>query len=390
MIFRQLFEPASSTYTYLLADETTRRAVLVDPVVEEVETYAKLLADLGLTLVYTLETHVHADHVTAGSALRERFGSRTVVHRDGGAACADVLVKHGDHVTVDGIDIEVRETPGHTNGCVTYVSGDRAFTGDALLIGGCGRTDFQQGDAAKLHESVHGQIFSLPPDTLVYPGHDYEGRTVSTVKEELATNARLGGGRTKAEFVEIMANLKLAYPKQLHRAVPANQQWGREWPTPGESTPRGKPISFPPNTLLPWATLAFLTAGAGGAACADAAPPSTAAVPAAPEVPVSTIREIDVATLKADLDRGAVPLLVDVRTPEEYASGHVPGAKNIPLDQIEARVAELGPTDREVYLVCQSGRRSMRASEQLVAKGLRPVNVAGGTSAWLAAGYPKE
>lgn len=149
-------------------------------------------------------------------------------------------------------------------------------------------------------------------------------------------------------------------------------------------------MSSTSNRVLPWATLAFLTAGAGGAACADAAPPSTAAVPAAPEVPVSTIREIDVATLKADLDRGAVPLLVDVRTPEEYASGHVPGAKNIPLDQIEARVAELGPTDREVYLVCQSGRRSMRASEQLVAKGLRPVNVAGGTSAWLAAGYPKE
>lgn len=152
------------------------------------------------------------------------------------------------------------------------------------------------------------------------------------------------------------------------------------------------------NRVLPWATLAFLIAGAIGASCADAAPPVTAAAPAAatpatpatPEAPMPTIREIDVATLKADLDRGAVPLLVDVRTPEEYASGHVPGAKNIPLDQVEARVAEFGANDREVYVVCQSGRRSMRASEQLVAKGLRPVNIAGGTSAWLAAGYPKE
>lgn len=228
MIFRQLFEPASSTYTYLLADADTRRAVLIDPVVEEVETYLSLLADLGLTLVYTLESHVHADHVTAGAALRARLGSRTVVHRDGGAACADVAVKHGDHIRVDGVDLEVRETPGHTSGCVAYVGADRVFTGDALLIGGCGRTDFQQGDASRLYDSVHGQIFTLPPDTLVYPAHDYKGRTVSTVKEEMALNARLGGGRTRAEFVAIMAELKLAYPKQIDRAVPANQQCGRE------------------------------------------------------------------------------------------------------------------------------------------------------------------
>lgn len=228
MIFRQLFEPLSSTYTYLLADPATRRAVLIDPVVEEVDTYAALFAELDLTLVYTLETHVHADHVTAGAVLRDRFGSKTVVHHRGGADCADVAVKHGDHVHVDTIELEVRETPGHTNGCVAYVGADRVFTGDALLIGGCGRTDFQQGDAGRLYDSVHEQIFSLPPDTLVYPAHDYKGRTISTVKEEMATNARLGAGKTKAEFVEIMANLKLAYPKQIDRAVPANQRCGRE------------------------------------------------------------------------------------------------------------------------------------------------------------------
>lgn len=228
LIFRQLFEPVSSTYTYLLADAVTRRAVLIDPVVEEVETYARLLADLDLTLEYTLETHVHADHVTAGAALRDRFGSRTVVHRDGGAECADVPVKGGDHIQVGAIDLEVRETPGHTNGCVAYVGADRVFTGDALLIGGCGRTDFQQGDAGRLYDSVHSQILSLSPDTLVYPAHDYKGRTVSTVKEEIATNARLGGGRPREEFIGIMAELKLAYPKQIDRAVPANRHCGRE------------------------------------------------------------------------------------------------------------------------------------------------------------------
>jgi len=228
MIFRQLFEPASSTYTYLLADAQTRRAVLIDPVVEETEAYVTLLAELGLTLVYTLETHVHADHVTAGATLRDRLGSRTVVHHEGGAACADVQVRHGDVLEVDGVRLEVRETPGHTSGCVAYVASDRVFTGDALLIGGCGRTDFQQGDAGRLFDSVHAQLFSLPPDTLVYPGHDYKGRTVSTIKEERAINARLGNDRSREDFVALMAELRLPYPKQIDRAVPANQRCGRE------------------------------------------------------------------------------------------------------------------------------------------------------------------
>lgn len=226
MIFHQLFEPETSTFTYLLADPDTHEALLIDPVLEEVERYVALLAELGLTLLYTVETHVHADHVTAGGALRERLGSRSVVHADGGAACADRLVRDGDVVAVGSVRLEVRETPGHTDGCVSYVMGDRVFTGDALLIGGCGRTDFQGGDAGKLYDSLHRQIFSLPPETLVYPGHDYKGRTVSTVGEELANNARLGAGRTRAAFVELMADLKLAYPKQIDRAVPANLACG--------------------------------------------------------------------------------------------------------------------------------------------------------------------
>ncbi|MFN7144257.1 MAG: MBL fold metallo-hydrolase [Myxococcota bacterium] len=228
MIFRQLFEPVSSTYTYLLADAATREALLIDPVIEEVEAYAALLAEQGLTLKLTLETHVHADHVTAASALRERFGSRTVVKRGAGADCADHQADDGDVVRLGRITLEVRATPGHTDGCVSYVADDRVFTGDALLIGGCGRTDFQQGCAERLYESVTTRLFTLPPDTLVYPAHDYKGRTVSTIKEERATNPRLGGGRTKEEFVALMAGLSLPRPKQIDRAVPANLQCGRE------------------------------------------------------------------------------------------------------------------------------------------------------------------
>jgi len=228
MIFRQLFEPVSSTYCYLVACPSTREAALIDPVIEETERYVGLLAELGLRLVYTLETHVHADHVTAADALRTRLGSRAVVKAGAGADCADVLAQHGDELAVGTLRLTVRATPGHTDGCVAYVMADRVFTGDALLIGGCGRTDFQQGDARRLYASVHEQVFSLPPDTLVFPAHDYKGRTVSTVREELATNARLGGGKTVDEFVEIMANLKLAYPKQIDRAVPANRRCGRE------------------------------------------------------------------------------------------------------------------------------------------------------------------
>lgn len=228
MIFRQLFEPVSFTYTYLLGCERTRQALLIDPVAEAVDTYIQLLKDLELKLVYTLETHVHADHVTGAALLRERLGSKSMVHRDAGATCADLLVTDGVPLQVGDIRIEVRHTPGHTNADVAYVLGDRVFTGDALLIGGCGRTDFQHGDAGRLYDSVHKKLFTLPPDTLVYPAHDYNGNTVSTIKQERAKNARLGGGKTRAEFMQIMRDLKLPYPKQIDRALPANLACGSE------------------------------------------------------------------------------------------------------------------------------------------------------------------
>lgn len=226
MIFRQLFEPETCTYSYLVACESTGEAALIDPVASELERYLELLGELHLTLKYTLETHVHADHITASGKLRERLGSRSVVHRSGGAECADVLVEGGDRLQVGNLELEVRHTPGHTQGCVSYVMADRVFTGDSLFIGGCGRTDFQQGDAGQLYDSIHTQLFTLPPETLVYPGHDYQGRTVSSIGAEMADNARLGGGKSRAEFIAIMADLNLAHPKYIDIALPANQACG--------------------------------------------------------------------------------------------------------------------------------------------------------------------
>ena len=230
MLFKQFFEPDTSTFTYLLACEKTKQAVLIDTVESEVPVYLKELEAQGLKLVYTLETHVHADHVTGADTLRQKLGSKSVVHRDAGAMCGDLLVTDGVHIIVGTIDLEVRYTPGHTNGCISFFAGDRIFTGDSLLIGGCGRTDFQQGDSGQLFDSIQNQIFSLPDEVIVYPGHDYNGNTQSTVGEERKNNKRLGGGKSREDFIQIMSELKLAYPKYIDVALPANQACGRVIP----------------------------------------------------------------------------------------------------------------------------------------------------------------
>lgn len=227
MIFRQFFEPDTFTFSYLLGCEHSGKAMLIDSVASEIDHYLAILEDLDLTLVYTLETHVHADHVTASGLLRDKLGSKSVVHRDAGAMCADLLVTDGVELQLGEIEIMVFHTPGHTSGCVSYRVGDRVFTGDALFINGCGRTDFQQGDAGTLYDSITQKLFTLPPDTLVYPGHDYNDKTVSSIKQEIATNARLGGGKTKEEFVTLMNNLDLPYPKYIDEALPANQACGQ-------------------------------------------------------------------------------------------------------------------------------------------------------------------
>ncbi len=228
MIFRQFFDNDTCTYTYLLGCESSKRAVLIDTVATNTDQYIEVLNQLQLTLVYTLETHVHADHITAASLLRNQLGSQSIVHRDAGAMCADLLVTDGVELQVDSIKIKVLHTPGHTNGCVSYWVADRIFTGDSLLINGCGRSDFQQGNSTTLYQSITEKIFTLPPDTLVYPGHDYHGQRVSTVAQEIALNPRLGQQKTLAEFIEIMQNLDLPYPKYIDKALPANQACGAE------------------------------------------------------------------------------------------------------------------------------------------------------------------
>lgn len=226
-MLRQLFDPDSSTYSYLIADPATGAAVLVDPVREQVERDLALVASLSLQLKWIVETHVHADHITGARALRARTGARTAVSRHCGAEGFDRLLDDGDDVVFGHEVLHVIATPGHTPGGVCFLWRDRVLTGDTLLIGGCGRTDFQNGSAIALYESITTRLFTLPEDTLVYPGHDYRGRRVSTIGEEEATNPRLAG-KSRDEFVRIMDNLDLPLPKHLHRAVPANLLGGTE------------------------------------------------------------------------------------------------------------------------------------------------------------------
>lgn len=226
LIFRQLFEPVSSTYTYLLADADTKEAVLIDPVLETANRDATLVKDLGLKMVYAANTHCHADHITGTGVLKKLLpGSKSVISKDSGAI-ADIHIQEGDHIKFGRYSLEVRSTPGHTDGCLTYVLNDKsmAFTGDALLIRGCGRTDFQQGCPNTLYHSVHSKIFSLPDSCHLYPAHDYKGQTVTTVDEEKRLNPRLT--KSEAEFVKIMNNLNLPKPGQIDIAVPANLKCG--------------------------------------------------------------------------------------------------------------------------------------------------------------------
>lgn len=352
MLFRQLFDPQSGTYSYLLADRGRGEAVLIDPVYEQVRRDAALLGELGLRLVATLDTHVHADHVTGAWALRERTGCRIGVSAASGAEGADLRLADGDRVAFGSRYLAVRATPGHTAGCLTFVldAENRAFTGDCLLIRGCGRTDFQGGDAATLYRSVHTQIFTLPADCLLYPGHDYRGLTVTSVAEEKQFNPRLGGQLSQSDFAGFMANLGLAHPKQIDVAVPANLRCGRP--------PEGQAPGDEPD----WAPLTFTFAG---------------------------IWEIAPQWLEENL--GTVQVL-DVREPDEFEGplGHIPGAVPIPLGSLAGRIGELDAA-RPVVAVCRAGGRSAQATTILRKAGFtRTANLAGGMLRWRAQRGPVE
>ncbi len=355
LVFRQLFDPTSSTYTYLLGD--AGEAVIIDPVFEHARRDSALLRELGLRLVATLDTHVHADHVTGAWLLKQRCGSRILLAAEAGAVNADVALRHGDHVTFGARHLEVRATPGHTNGCLTYVLDDHsmAFTGDCLLIRGCGRTDFQQGSPNRLFHSVREQILSLPDACLLYPGHDYRGLTVTSVAEERRFNPRLGGDADEADFAGYMNHLGLPHPKLMDIAVPANLRCGRP-------------------------------EGVGAVAAEPSWAPLTLSFGGIWEITPQTLHE----RLAESAD--AAPQVIDVREPPEFtdALGHLHGARLLPLSKLVERSAELDRT-RPLVAVCRSGARSAQATLLLQKQGFEQVaNLAGGLLRWRAEGLPVD
>ena len=353
MIFHQLFEHESSTYTYLLGDEKTREAVLIDPVLETVERDLKLIDELGLKLIYVLDTHVHADHVTAAGTIRERMHGavKTAVSSAAGVACMDVGLKDGQTLKFGEHEIRVIATPGHTDSCLSYyipAAGDTGFvfTGDALLIRGTGRTDFQQGSSEVLFESVTGKLFMLPRATRVFPAHDYRGHSSSTIAEEIAHNPRLGAGKTKSEFVKTMSELKLTQPKKIHEALPANLACGKRDPVFQARTENG--------------------------------------------IPEITPEDLNTAMSQTDWKSKSVRL-IDVRRPDEYTGevGHVTGAELITLGPDLQNAIDAGNSAEEIVFICRSGGRSGQATEYAASKGFKKVfNMRGGMIRWSELKFP--
>ncbi|MDH3642969.1 MAG: MBL fold metallo-hydrolase [Gammaproteobacteria bacterium] len=343
MIFRQLFDPFSSTYTYLLGCDESGEAVVIDPVFEQFARDTALMRELGLRARYVLDTHVHADHVTSAWLMRASLGAEIVLSKRYGVEEVDIAVDQGDVLAFGNCAVTVLATPGHTNGCVTYTTSERdmAFTGDCLMIRGAGRTDFQAGDVHEMWHSIREQIFALPDECLIYPGHDYSGRTVSTVGEEKRFNPRIGGDAREEDFVGYMQNLGLAHPKLIDLAVPANLKSGR----PNDDA-MPEEITWGPVT------------------------PTFAGVPEIqPEWVASHLEEV---------------FVLDVRSAWEFEGdlGHLEGAHLVPLDELRERLGEV-PHDLPVVTVCQSGKRSAMATEILLRSGYEKVaNVAGGLIQW--------
>lgn len=343
MLFRQLYDAVSSTYTYLLAAEDSREAIIIDPVFEQMHRDLALLRELDLTLKIVADTHAHADHVTAAWILKQKTGCRIALAAAAGAENVDIPLQHGDQFGVDGLTLEVRATPGHTNGCLTYVLADRSmcFTGDTLLIRGCGRSDFQQGDAARLFHSITDQIFTLPDSCIVYPAHDYSGRTESSVGEEKQFNPRAGGGANEKDFVHYMNAMQLPHPKKLAEALPANMRSGM--PDDGKLPPEPD-----------WADIRITYAGI-------------------PEVEPEWV-----------IQNQPSVTIVDVREADEVDEplDGLNNAMSIPLSQLRDRLAEV-PTDKPVVTLCRSGKRSSLALGILRAAGHDKVaNIHGGVLHW--------
>jgi glyoxylase-like metal-dependent hydrolase (beta-lactamase superfamily II)/rhodanese-related sulfurtransferase len=349
LLFRQLFDGDTGTFTYLLADVASRKGVIIDTVFEQHGRDLSLIRELGIDLVASIDTHVHADHVTGSWLMHEATGCAIGLAAAARAENVTLPLAHGDRIAFGGRSLGVRATPGHTDGCLTFVLDDQsmAFTGDALLVRGCGRCDFQQGNAHTLWNSITEQILTLPERCLLYPGHDYTGRTVTSVAEEKAFNARLGGNATERDFVGHMENMKLPHPHKIAEALPGNMRSGK--PRDAAAAPA-------------WAPLARSYAG---------------------------LPELSPAWVAAH--RSDVTVL-DVRSAEEFdgPDGRVSGSLLIPLPELESRSSEI-PVDRPLVVVCHSGSRSALATQQLLKAGRQQVaNLRGGLSRWAAEGYPLE
>ena len=347
LLLRQLFDADTGTFTYLLADVASRQGMLIDAVFEQHGRDLSLLRELGITLVACLDTHAHADHVTGSWLMHEATGCAIGLAAAVGAANVTLPLQHGDRVAFGDRALEVRSTPGHTDGCISFVLDDQrmAFTGDALLVRGCGRCDFQQGNAHTLWRSITEQLLSLPESCLLYPGHDYTGRGVTSVAEEKAFNARLGGAARERDFVGAMDNLKLPHPHKIAEALPGNMRSGR------------------PRQPLPQSTWAPLQRSYAG------------------------LPELTAAWVASERQRLTI---LDVRSPEELSGpdGRIEGSLNIPLPELEARRGDI-PADRPVVVVCHAGSRSALATQQLLKDGFSQVaNLRGGLVRWSAEGYP--
>ncbi len=332
----------------MLGDSASAQAVLIDPVFEQVPRDCALLRELGLSLKWTLDTHVHADHVTGAGLLRQRLGSQVALAAAAGAQGVDRALVHGEKIEFGTRHLQVRATPGHTNGCLSFVLDDlsRAFTGDCLLIRGCGRTDFQQGDSGTLYASVHSRLFTLPAHCLLYPAHDYNGLTVTSVEEERRFNPRLGGDVVEDDFSSFMQHLNLPHPKQIALAVPANLRCGE----PAE----GLVACAEPC----WAPLRLTFGGLW-------------------EIEPRTLDELCAAP------SSSIQVL-DVREDSEFtgALGHIARARLIPLGQLPQRLDELN-REQPIVAVCRSGARSARAVAMLNKAGFNAVaNLAGGMLRW--------
>ena len=357
MLFKQLFDQETWTYTYLIADPFTKEAVLIDPVNTHIEAYINMLEAHGLQLKYTLETHVHADHITASGLLRQRLGSQTGVSQLCGATTADIQIQDGDVFEfAAGEQIKVIATPGHTSGSISYCWRDRLFTGDSLLIGGCGRTDFQGGDAGAQYDSITQRLFTLPDETLVYPGHDYQQRWVSSIMQERTTNPRLAG-KSREQFVDIMNNLNLPKPRLIDEAVPANRYCGLD------ENERQDAVALRDEQPLRITTK------------------TQDLVTSAKQ----QVTEVDVVKAKQLLAEGHI-VLVDTREESEYAAGHIEGAILLPRGVLEFKIGaipELADKGKSVLIYCRTGGRSALASLTMQQLGYTNVlSMAGGFEAW--------